>query len=73
MPTVTFNMPLPDFIELEVLLLSLASYAEAEARTLDDLDLKICAENARAAVVKARNISAMLKAANPTIAYTRSA
>jgi hypothetical protein len=73
MPNVTLDMPLPDFIELEILLLSLASYAEAEARTLDDLDLKVCAANARAAVVKARRISQMLKAANPTIAYTRSA
>lgn len=71
--TITVNLPLADSVELEVLLLALASYAEAESRTLDTLGLPLCAQNARAAVRRARGLSETLKAAGPSIRYARSA
>lgn len=61
-------MPKPiNLLELELLLIPLASYAEAEARTLDEIGLPLCAQNARKAAAQARAMREAIKAGGETV------
>lgn len=64
---VTIDLPLADYVHVEILLNSLASRAESEAGTLDKLGLPLCAENARKDAANARRLSKVLGAASATL------